>query len=57
MFFIIYELVEQIKPCAMSVWGIYMGLTADLTQKRAYIDVDLFSFKLAYEIWIPYEIK
>jgi len=34
-----YELMDKIKPCAMRVWGIYKGLAADLTQKRADIDV------------------
>jgi len=36
---VIYELMYQIKPCAMYVWDIYKGLAADLTQKRADIDV------------------
>jgi len=35
----IYELMDQIKPCAMRVWGIYKGLAVDLTQKWANIDV------------------
>jgi len=29
----------KIKPCAVRVWGICVGLAADLTQKRADIDV------------------